>query len=66
MEYFDYQSLANQAGLTDEQLRQLVERVRHDYPQDEMLLELHVFRACRAIKDGRVTLEQALRGSVTA
>jgi hypothetical protein len=45
MEYFDYETAA----------------VRRDYPHDEMLFELHVMRACRAIRDGAVSLAEILR-----
>lgn len=58
--YFDYQSVAREAGITSEQLARIVERVRCDYPIDPMLCELHVLRACRAIRDRRVTLEQVI------
>ncbi len=60
MEYFDYQSVANEAGITPTQLAQIVERVRRHYPDDQMLCELHVLRACRAIQDRRVTIQQVL------
>ena len=60
MEYFDYQSMAAEAGITPAQLAQIVERVRRDFPGDQMLRELHVLRACRAIRDRRVTIEQVL------
>lgn len=60
MEYFDYQSMADEAGITPAQLAQIVERVRRDYPGDQMLRELHVLRACRAVRDRQVTVEQVL------
>jgi len=60
MEYFDYESAAREAKLTDEQLRRLFEVVRRDYPDDAMLFELHVLRACNAIREGRTTFEQVV------
>ncbi len=60
MEYFDYQKVARDAGLSPEQLEQLAEVVRRDYPSDSMLFELHVLRACRAIRDGAVSFEQVI------
>ena len=60
MEYFDYQSVARDAGITAEDLARLIERVRRDFPCDQMLRELHVLRMCRAILRRRVTLQQAL------
>jgi hypothetical protein len=60
MEYFDYISVAREGNLSDEQLRGIEEMVRRDYPDDPMLFELHVLRACNAIRDGRVTYEQVI------
>lgn len=60
MEYFDYQSVASEAGIQPAELSKLVERVRQDFPSDPMLLELHVLRACRAIRDHQVTIERVL------
>ena len=60
MEYFDYESIAREAHLTEEELRQLAETVRRDYPSDRMLFELHLMRACRAIRDGVVTFSDAI------
>jgi len=35
--------------------------VRAEFPTDDMLYELHVLRACMAIRDGYVSLENALK-----
>jgi hypothetical protein len=35
--------------------------VRKEFPTDGMLYELHLLRACMAIRDGYVTLENALK-----
>jgi hypothetical protein len=61
MGYFDYEAAAREAHLTDEQLRQVTEAVRWDYPHDEMLFELHVLRTCWAIRDGVVSLAEMVR-----
>ena len=61
MRYFDYEAVASQAGITDEQLGQLVELITSEEPHDRMLAELHLLRACMAIKNGRLTMEEALR-----
>jgi hypothetical protein len=60
MEYFDYESIAREAQLSAEQLRHICKAVRRDYPDDQMLFELHVLRACSAIRDGRATYEQVV------
>lgn len=60
MDYFDYQSVAGEAGLTADQLDQLRRVVLRDYPNDALLFELHMLRACRAILERRLTVEEAL------
>ncbi|MCC7291088.1 MAG: hypothetical protein IT449_03385 [Phycisphaerales bacterium] len=60
MNYFDYTEAAKQAGIETHDLQRIVESVRREFPRDDMLFELHVLRACMAIKDGWATLEQVL------
>ena len=57
MDYFDYERVAREAGLTEDQLAAVKEAVREEFPTDGMLWELHVLRACKAIRDGHATLE---------
>jgi len=57
---FDYITAARRLGLSDAQLDQLCKRVRSDYPDDEMLFELHVLRAIQAVESGPVSLDQVL------
>ncbi|MEX0774315.1 MAG: hypothetical protein WD042_01235 [Phycisphaeraceae bacterium] len=63
MDYFNYQRMADEAGLTAKQLQRLVKAVEREFPSDPMLVELHLLRACRAIRDKAVTLEQAVAES---
>jgi hypothetical protein len=56
---FDYVTVASEAGLSREQLETIKQVVRQDYPTDDMLWELHVLRACNAIRDRRTTFEEA-------
>ncbi len=60
MEYFDYQTTAQQAGITEEQLDRLQQMMNREFPHDQMMFELHMLRVCRAIRDGDVSLEEAL------
>ena len=57
MDYFDYERVAREAGLTEDQLAAVKEAVREEFPTDDMMWELHVLRACMAIRDGHATLE---------
>ena len=61
MDYFDYESAANEAGLTEDQLAAVKEIVRQEFPTDDMMWELHVLRTCLAIRDGHATLADVTR-----
>lgn len=61
MKYFDYEIAARQANIPADKLNQLRERVRQEFPRDEMMYELHLLRACTATKNGVVTIEERLR-----
>lgn len=60
MMYFDYESIAQQAGIQADKLASLREMLRAEFPRDDMLFELHVLRACMAVRDGLIGLEQLL------
>lgn len=59
-EYFDYLTPATAAGITDDQLSIIKQMFRTDYLTDDMLYELHILRACNAVRDGFVTIQQVL------
>ena len=59
---FDYLTAAQRIGLTDGQLNQLCNQVKSEFPNDDMMFELHVLRAIMAIESGRATLNQVLKG----
>ncbi|HUT33260.1 MAG TPA: hypothetical protein VNE39_07265 [Planctomycetota bacterium] len=61
MHYFDYESLAREAGIPGAKLAAICDRMRREFPRDDMMYELHVLRACMAVKAGRVRLEDVLR-----
>ncbi len=61
MRYFDFETIARKAEIPEEKLKRLCELVRQDFPGDQMMYELHVLRACLAILEGRLTVEQAIR-----
>lgn len=58
MNYFDYEPVAHEAGMSPAQLARIVERVCQDFPRDEMLRELHILRVCRAVRDRHVDFER--------
>jgi len=60
MKYFNYEKTAYEARIPTEALRELYNRIRQEFPDDEMIAELHIVRACMAIRDGFITLEEAL------
>jgi hypothetical protein len=61
MNYFDYESAAREAGLAEGELAAVKEAMRREFPTDDMMWELHVMRACLAIRDGHATLEDVTR-----
>ena len=61
MKYFDYESVARDAKIPEEKLRKLVNLVRQEFPHDPMMAELHALRACLAIRDGYININDALK-----
>ena len=61
MKYFDYESVAKRAGIPEKKIAALCEMVRQEFPQDDMMCELHLLRACLAIEQGHTTIHEALR-----
>ncbi|MBL8887917.1 MAG: hypothetical protein JNK16_14770 [Phycisphaerales bacterium] len=61
--YFDYTRAAHAANLSESDLRALIAIFESDYPNDLMLRELHVLRACNAIVRGLTTIRQVLGSS---
>lgn len=61
MNYFDYETVAHEVGLTEAQLAAVKEVLRQEFPTDDMMWELHVLRACLAIRDGHATLADVTR-----
>ena len=65
MRYFDFDKVAREAAIPADKLVQLCSAIRREFPRDDMMYELHVLRACMAVRDGHISLEEALRvGSV--
>jgi hypothetical protein len=60
MRYFDFGKVAAEAQIPPEKLARLRSAVRREFPQDDMMFELHMLRLCAAIRDGHVTIDQAL------
>ena len=65
MLHFNYDRVAEQAGISALRLRELCEVMRREFPADDMLYELHVLRACMAVRDGLVSLDDAIRPEPT-
>jgi hypothetical protein len=60
MHHFDYGKIAAEAKIPARKLTRLRSMIRREFPRDEMMFELHMLRTCMAIRDGHVTIEQAL------
>jgi hypothetical protein len=58
--YFDYERVAHEANIPLDKLEELSRLVRKELPQDDMMYELHLLRVCMAIKEGLVTIADAI------
>ncbi len=58
--YFDYLSAARQCNLTPDQVAALETLERQEFPQDQMMFELHMLRLIEQIRIGRLKLEDVL------
>ena len=61
MRYFYFEKVAREAGITDDRLKKLCASIRREFPRSDMMYELHVLRACTAIRDGHVSIEDVLK-----
>lgn len=59
-EYFDYTRAAREAHISDADLHALIRIFETDYPDDLMLRELHILRACNAVIRGMTTIRRML------
>jgi hypothetical protein len=57
---FAWEDVAAEAGITPQELAEIERLVREEFPHDDMLYELHVLRACRAVRSGYCTVEQII------
>jgi hypothetical protein len=60
MRCFDYETVAREAQIPADKLAQLPLLIRQEFPKDDLMYELHVLRACLAIRDGHLDLEEVL------
>ncbi len=60
MRYFNFAETAHEAGIPDDKLDELCKSIRQEFPKDDMMYELHVLRACMAIRDGYIQLEDII------
>jgi hypothetical protein len=66
MRHFNYEKVAKQAKIPARKLARLRAVIRREFPKDDMLFELHMLRVCTSIRDGRLTIDQALADDAEA
>jgi hypothetical protein len=66
MHYFNFKNVAYDAGIPEDKLNELCYYIRQEFPKDDMMYELHVLRACMAIKNGYVNLEDVIAENLIA
>lgn len=47
--YFDYNQAAKRANISAEALKEIEEEVRKEFPDDQMMFELHVLRVINSV-----------------
>lgn len=52
---FDYEQLAKKCNVKSDILNKLVEEASREFPNDQMMIELHIIRAIRALKNNKIT-----------
>jgi hypothetical protein len=60
MRYFNYRKVARQADISPDKLTEICKSIRDEFPTDDMMYELHVLRACMAVRDGYAQVEDLL------
>ena len=60
MPMFDLETVAQEAGISREDLETIKQAIRDEFPNDDMMWELHVLRACSAIRDGAATMADVI------
>ena len=63
LQYFDYEAVAREAGIAQDELQSICRSVRSGFPTDDMLFDLHVLRTCIAVKSGFCSMEDVLEDS---
>ena len=64
--FFDYVSAANRAGIPRQVLEQLREFFYTEFPDDEMMAELHLLRAVLSLERRDTTIDEILSQKVTS
>ena len=57
---FDYLSISRECGLTPDQVATLEAVEWREFPDDQMMFELHMLRVIEQIRAGRLKLEDVL------
>ena len=58
--YFDYLTVARECHLTQDQIAALEALERREFPDDELMFELHLLRILEQIRSGHLKLEDVL------
>lgn len=58
--YFDYVAVGRESHLTPEQMAAIEALERREFPDDQMMFELHMLRVLEQIRGGRLKLSDVL------
>ena len=51
---YDIENLLKEANLSEKEKNQILTELREEFPQDEMLFELHLFRVIQYLKKQKI------------
>ncbi|KPJ73747.1 MAG: hypothetical protein AMS14_06390 [Planctomycetes bacterium DG_20] len=51
MRYYDFETVAREAGIPQAKMNVLRDVIRREFPRDDMMYELHMLRACMVVRD---------------
>ncbi len=54
---YDIEELLNQVNLSKKEKEELINELRDEFPEDEMLFELHLYRAINYLKKTKSSLD---------
>ena len=52
---YDIEDLLSEVDLSDKEKEEIIKNIKDEFPQDEMLFELHLFRVIQFLKKQKIS-----------